>query len=500
MYILRTLLAASRESEFLVIIIKEFIIVSVRSAASMKTVVVIGGGITGLSTMYYLEKLKKDYNIDLELILVEKNEYLGGKIHSVKEKDFIIEAGADSIVARNENVLPFVKELHLEEELVYNETGISYIYSNDMLHPIPADTVFGIPMSVESLFSSTLVSTKGKIIALKDFITKNKGFTKDTSLAVFLESFLGKELVEKQISPVLSGVYSGKLNELTMASTLPYLLDYKNTYGSIMKGFEVNKKQFQTAGNKKFLSFKKGLSTIINRLEEKLTGTDIRKGVTTTNVKRVDDGYEVSFLNQETIKADYVVLAAPHDVAQTVLSSNELDDDFNKLKNSSLISIYLGFEIPDEQLPADGTGFIVSENSDLHCDACTWTSRKWKHTSDKQKLLVRMFYKSSNPAYEKMKQKSKEELVQVALSDIEKSLGIQGKPQTVEVTDWKDLMPNYHLEHNHAVQSLNEKLSAAFPNMYLAGASYYGVGIGACIGNGKKTAEKIMNALNNRTE
>ncbi len=500
MYILRTLLAASRESEFLVIIIKEFIIVSVRSAASMKTVVVIGGGITGLSTMYYLEKLKKDYNIDLELILVEKNEYLGGKIHSVKEKDFIIEAGADSIVARNENVLPFVKELHLEEELVYNETGISYIYSNDMLHPIPADTVFGIPMSVESLFSSTLVSTKGKIIALKDFITKNKGFTKDTSLAVFLESFLGKELVEKQISPVLSGVYSGKLNELTMASTLPYLLDYKNTYGSIMKGFEVNKKQFQAAGNKKFLSFKKGLSTIINRLEEKLTGTDIRKGVTTTNVKRVDDGYEVSFLNQETIKADYVVLAAPHDVAQTVLSSNELDDDFNKLKNSSLISIYLGFEIPDEQLPADGTGFIVSENSDLHCDACTWTSRKWKHTSDKQKLLVRMFYKSSNPAYEKMKQKSKEELVQVALSDIEKSLGIQGKPQTVEVTGWKDLMPNYHLEHNHAVQSLNKKLSAAFPNMYLAGASYYGVGIGACIGNGKKTAEKIMNALNNRTE
>ncbi|PFE01105.1 protoporphyrinogen oxidase [Bacillus cereus] len=466
----------------------------------MKTVVVIGGGITGLSTMYYLEKLKKDYNIDLELILVEKNEYLGGKIHSVKEKDFIIEAGADSIVARNENVLPFVKELHLEEELVYNETGISYIYSNDMLHPIPADTVFGIPMSVESLFSSTLVSTKGKIIALKDFITKNKGFTKDTSLAVFLESFLGKELVEKQISPVLSGVYSGKLNELTMASTLPYLLDYKNTYGSIMKGFEVNKKQFQAAGNKKFLSFKKGLSTIINRLEEKLTGTDIRKGVTTTNVKRVDDGYEVSFLNQETIKADYVVLAAPHDVAQTVLSSNELDDDFNKLKNSSLISIYLGFEIPDEQLPADGTGFIVSENSDLHCDACTWTSRKWKHTSDKQKLLVRMFYKSSNPAYEKMKQKSKEELVQVALSDIEKSLGIQGKPQTVEVTGWKDLMPNYHLEHNHAVQSLNKKLSAAFPNMYLAGASYYGVGIGACIGNGKKTAEKIMNALNNRTE
>lgn len=128
----------------------------------MKTVVVIGGGITGLSTMFYLEKLKKDYNIDLNLILIEKEEYLGGKIHSVEENDFIMESGADSIVARNEHVLPLVKDLNLENEMVYNETGISYIYSDNILQPIPADTIFGIPMSVESLFSSTLVSKKGK--------------------------------------------------------------------------------------------------------------------------------------------------------------------------------------------------------------------------------------------------------------------------------------------------------------------------------------------------
>ncbi|KFM99783.1 protoporphyrinogen oxidase [Bacillus clarus] len=466
----------------------------------MKTVVVVGGGITGLSTMYYLEKLKKDYNMDLNLILVEKKEYLGGKIHSVKENDFIMESGADSIVARNEHVMPFIKELNLEEEIVYNETGISYIYSNNTLHPIPTDTVFGIPTSVESLFNSTLVSTKGKIIALKDFITKNKEFTKDTSLAVFLESFLGKELVEKQISPVLSGVYSGKLNELTMASTLPYLLEYKNKYGSIIKGFEVNKKQFQVAGNKKFLSFKSGLSTIIDRIEELLTDTVIKKGVITTGISKENDKYEISFANHKTIKADYVILAAPHDIAQTLLHSNELNNDFNKFKNSSLISVYLGFEISDQQLPTDGTGFIVSENSDLHCDACTWTSRKWKHTSSKRNLLVRMFYKSSNPVYETIKHYSEGELVRVALYDIEKSLGIKGDPEVIEVTNWNDLMPNYHLEHNKAVQSLQNQLSVMYPNVYVAGASYYGVGIGACIGNGKHTANEIISTLNNQNK
>ncbi|MBE7095382.1 protoporphyrinogen oxidase [Bacillus cereus] len=462
----------------------------------MKTVVIIGGGITGLSTMFYLEKLKKDNNIDLNLILVEKEEYLGGKIHSVEEKDFIMESGADSIVARNEHVMPLVEDLNLEEEMVYNETGISYIYSNNTLHPIPSDTIFGIPMSVESLFSSTLVSTKGKIVALKDFITKNKEFTKDTSLAVFLESFLGKELVERQIAPVLSGVYSGKLNELTMASTLPYLLDYKNKYGSIIKGFEENKKQFQSAGNKKFVSFKGGLSTIIDRLEEMLTETVVKKGAVTTAVRKQGDRYEISFANHESIQADYVVLATPHDIAETLLQSNELNEQFHTFKNSSLISIYLGFDILDEQLPADGTGFIVTENSDLHCDACTWTSRKWKHTSGKQKLLVRMFYKSTNPVYATIKNYSEEELVQVALYDIEKSLGIKGKPEVVEVTNWKDLMPKYHLEHNQAVQILQEKMTDLYPNVYLAGASYYGVGIGACIGNGKNTANEIIATLN----
>ncbi|AWC28681.1 protoporphyrinogen oxidase [Bacillus cytotoxicus] len=463
----------------------------------MKTVLVIGGGITGLSTMFYLERMKKDYNLDLNLILVEKEKYLGGKIHSVKKHGFIMETGADSMVARNEHVIPLIKELNLEEEMVYNETGISYIYSDNMLHPIPADTVFGIPTSVESLFHSTLVSAKGKITALKDFITKNKSFTKETSLALFLESFLGKELVEKQIAPVLSGVYSGKLHELTMASTLPYLVDYKNKYGSIIKGFEVNKKQFQAAGNKKFVSFKNGLSTIIHRLEETLSDTEIRKGMLTTNISKNDDGYEVSFVNGETVKADCVVLAVPHDVAQTILHSRDLDDEFDKFKNSSLVSIYLGFDIPDHQLPADGTGFIVSENGNLQCDACTWTSRKWKHTSEKQNLLVRMFYKSSNANYEKMKHSSEEERLQIALTDIEKSLGIQGKPQVVEVTNWDDLMPNYHLEHNQAVQSLNEKLVKIVPNIYVAGASYYGVGIGACIGNGKQTASQIIKALHN---
>jgi oxygen-dependent protoporphyrinogen oxidase len=461
----------------------------------MTTIAVIGGGITGLSTMHYLQKIKKEKGLDLNLILVEKNDYLGGKIHTVYTGEYAIETGADSIVARHESVMPLIKDLKLENEVAYNATGISYIYTNNELHPIPKDSVFGIPASEESLYSSTLVSEEGKLAARKDFESENQYFTKESSIGEFLEYFLGKELVEKQIAPVLSGVYSGDLYKLTLASTLPYLLDYKNEYGSIIKGLEMNREKFLAASNKRFLSFNGGLSTLITKLEEELIEVEIIKGIQTTKVVKDSSGYEIHFSNHTKINADFVVLATPHHVAQGLLEDGELNNEFTKLKTSSLISVYLGFDVPDGVLPADGTGFIVSNQNSLRCDASTWTSRKWAHTSMEGNLLVRLFYKSSNPSYESLKEMDEQELLEVALSDIEKSIGINQQPKVVEITNWKDLMPNYDLEHSKTVKALSQKISSDLPNLIIAGCSYYGVGIGACIKNGRDTADKIAKKI-----
>jgi len=178
-----------------------------------------------------------------------------------------------------------------------------------------------------------------------------------------------------------------------------------------------------------------------------------------------------------------------------MLNLPELDEEFDQLLTSSLVSIYLGFDLPDADLPADGTGFIVSQKSDLLCNACTWTSRKWAHTSRKDNLLVRLFYKSSNPSYAQLKDLTETELTEVALSDIQKSLGIDAKPVSVEVTGWKNLMPNYTMQHKTAVSALEDKMAKLVPNVKLAGASFYGVGIGACIQNGKDLAEEIAESI-----
>ncbi|OXM83804.1 protoporphyrinogen oxidase [Paenibacillus rigui] len=463
----------------------------------MKTVVVIGGGITGLSTAYYLQKAMKAREEAVQIVLVEASETLGGKIRTVQNGEFIMETGADSIVTRKTNVAPLLEELDLTNDIVYNATGISFIHTKGELKQIPKDAVFGIPLSLESLAKTDLVSAEGKVEALKDFYTPNESFTKEDSIGAFLEHFLGKELVEKQISPVLSGVYSGQLLELTIASTLPYLLDYKNEYGSIIQGLAENKQKFQSTGDKKFMSFKKGVSAFIDRLEERLTGARIYKGVRAEKLEKVRDRdhYLLTLSNQEVIEADFVVLSTLHPTAQHLLQDERLNEDFNQLRNSSLISVYLGYDIPDSELPKDGTGFIAAEDSGLTCNACTWTSRKWEHTSEKQHLLVRLFYKSTSPEYERLQKLGEDELMQVARRDIEASLGITAQPVSCNVTKWHETMPNYHIKHPQLVASLESKLAASFPNVLLAGCSYYGVGIPDCILNGERIAQRIAERI-----
>lgn len=460
----------------------------------MKTVVVVGGGITGLTAMYALQKRMNEQNLQLKLILVEADEVLGGKIRTVRENGFVMETGADSIVSRK-NDPGLMEELGLSGEIVYNATGRSFIYADGVLKKIPAESVFGIPVSLQALAESELISAEGKVAALKDYYTPNETFTENDSLGAFLEHFLGEELVRKQISPVISGVYSGELDRLTIASTFPTLLEYKNKYGSIMKGLGDNRDRFLSGDGRKFISFAHGVSDLIDRLESRLHDVEIWKGTQALGVKKAGGRYEVTLSGGRTVAADAVVLSTVHTSARALLQDEKLNRDFDRLSSRSLISVYLGYDVADERLPEDGTGFIATQGSGLICDASTWTSRKWQHTSAQQRLLIRMFYKSSNPQFDRLQQLTEEELMNVAVSDVEKSIGITDRPVMCEVTKWRDSIPNYHLGHPDIVRSLESTLATSYPGVLLAGCSYYGVGIPDCITNGLHTGHKVADVL-----
>lgn len=461
----------------------------------MKTIAVVGGGITGLCALYEMERQAKAQHIDAQFILIEKNDDVGGKIHTVTTDEFAMEVGADSIVARHPGVLAMVEELGMRDELVYNETGTSYIHTNGELHGIPLNSTFGIPMSVESLMQSTLISETGKERALQDLTMPNTTFTKDDSIGHFLTSCFGEELVTKQIAPVLSGVYSGNLYELSIASTIPYLIDYKNDYSSIIKGFEANREKFEKANDKKFISFKGGLSSFAERICQSLTKTEVLTGVQLELLEKKGEQYALYLSKCDIRYVDEVVLTTPHDVTRRFFNDDALQPYFDGFRNGSAITLYLGYDVPDAILPADGTGFIVSHNSSLQCNACTWTSRKWKHTSKHDKLLVRLFYKDVHPRYEEFKAMSDEELIRVAMDDIKTSLGVTDAPTICEVTKWIDQMPRYDLAHRKTRDALVDYLAIHYPNVVLAGCSFYGVGVGACMQNGREIATRVISTI-----
>jgi protoporphyrinogen/coproporphyrinogen III oxidase len=459
---------------------------------ALKTIVVIGGGITGLSAMYELQKWKQESKAEIRLILIEANKELGGKIRTITTDEFVMEAGADSIVSRKTAGLSFINELGLENQVVYNATGKSFIYIDGELKQIPTDTVFGIPTSIESLAKSTLVSAEGKVAALQDFYRTDNHFTKNDSVGEFLEYYFGKELVERQISPVLSGVYSGDLKDLTLKSTLPYLLDFKDEYGSIIKGFEANKEKFRSGQNRKFFSFKNGLKTLIDTYEAHLKDVDVLKGTSVEKLSRIDEIYQIYLDNGEMIECNHCILAIPNTAAEKILNEPELSDIFSNLKNSSLISVYLGYDISDTILPIDGTGFISAAKNELSCNACTWTSRKWNHTSKKGNLLIRLFYKSSHPTFAKMEDVEDDVILKTAMEDIKKSMGITEFPLVKEITFWSHSMPNYLISHPNTVDVIEKKLLSSYPGILIAGCSYYGVGIPDCIENGRNVAQRMM--------
>lgn len=462
-------------------------------AQSMKTIVVVGGGITGLSTMHYLTRELQHKNI--RLVLVEKEAQLGGKMATHEENGFVMELGADSIVARHKSVMPLIEELGLEDRVVYNGTGVSYIYTQNELHAIPLESMYGIPMNKEALQQSTLISEAGKRAALNDLTLPNEQFTKDSSIGEFLEYFFGEELVKKQIAPVLSGIYSGDLYSLTLASTIPYLIDYKNQYGSILKGYAANKDKFISLSHNKFLSFKNGLRELFERFEEVLTTVEFLKNTAVTKLETVNEKTIVHFDHHEAIEADHVVLATPHRMAQEALGDERLTPAFDAFKTSSIITVYLGYEVGNDVLPAEGTGFIVANSDAVNCDACTWTSAKWPNTSKDGKLLLRVFYKKTNPKFAELIKLTEEELAQLAMKDVATSLNIEEQPLTIKVSKWTQQMPVYNLEHAAAVKNLEQKMQNYYPTITLAGCSYYGVGIGLCIANGKEIATRIAAQL-----
>ena len=203
-----------------------------------KKVVVVGGGITGLSAAFYAQKFFREKNLPLELTVVEKSETLGGKIQTLRKDGFIIERGPDSFLSRKTPILDITKDLNMEDQLVAlnPKAKKTYIIKKGKLHTMPQGLILGIPTEVAPFVTTGLISPLGKLRAGMDLLLKKREENTDESLGQFIERRLGKEVLDSIAEPLLAGIYAGDTRQLSLRATFPQFHGIEKKYRSMILG------------------------------------------------------------------------------------------------------------------------------------------------------------------------------------------------------------------------------------------------------------------------
>lgn len=259
---------------------------------SSRKVVVIGGGLTGLSAAFYIRKFYGEKGVEPQITLLEKGKTMGGKIDTLEQDEFVIEKGPDSFLARKTAMIELARELGLEQELVQMNPNAkkTYIVSGGRLHPMPSGLVLGIPTELEPFLATGLVSWNGKMRAMLDLVAPPRMSEEDESLGAFIERRLGVEVLQNITEPLLAGIYAGDTYKLSLQSTFPQFGEVERAYGSLIKGMMSGKKPVEThTGTKRsaFLTFRKGLKTLVEGLVKGLSGVDQRLESEVAEIRRL---------------------------------------------------------------------------------------------------------------------------------------------------------------------------------------------------------------------
>ncbi|GEL78375.1 protoporphyrinogen oxidase [Tenuibacillus multivorans] len=451
-----------------------------------KRTVIIGGGIAGLTAAYYLQK----ENLNMDITLVEATHRLGGKIDTLRKDGFTIERGPDSFLERKKDAKQLVEDLGLEEELVRNATGQAFILSQDRLHPIPKGSVMGIPIEIKPFVQSGLLTWSGKLAALKSLTKPNEQLNEDQSVGHFFRKRLGNQVVDRLIHPLISGIYAGDIDQLSLKATFPHYLDVEKQYGRLIKGLRQTSKTSKTEKKQgQFLTLKSGLRTLIDRLEEALSSQQVLLDSQVTHIEKNNNGYAVHIEHlDEPIEADYLVMATPHDATKKIFSQYDFMH-FTHAKRTSVANVAIAFEKDAIDNLPNGTGFVVSRKESYRITACTWVHKKWPHTTPEGHVLLRAFV--GKPGDEDILDQKDEEIAELVLNDLRTIMEINKPPLYKVVTRWYDAMPQYTVGHMDRLQELGHNLAKHLPNVWLTGNSYRGVGLPDCMKDAKSVVQQI---------
>jgi oxygen-dependent protoporphyrinogen oxidase len=456
--------------------------------------VVVGGGIAGLSAAY--ELLQRGASV----ALVEADARLGGKIRTEHVGGLLVDAGPDSFLSSKPAAVQLATELGIADRLIDTlpDGGGTFILRAGKLQPLPEGITLLVPAELRSIARTPLLSPVGKLRMALDYVIPARRGDADESIGAFVRRRLGREAFERMAEPLLSGIYAGDADQLSLSSTFPRLREVEQTHGGMVRGALAQQRQASgrqaSPRHTPFVSFHDGLSELVAALERALAGADIRIATSATSLRLRDDAWDVELSDGSTLTANGLLLAVPSYVAADLLAPLDarLAAVLRQVPWVSTATISLAFSknaLPEQ---TSGRGFVIPRAERRMLTAVTWTSRKFAGRSPDSLALLRGFV--GRAGNEEPAALPEDQLIEQVRQELREILGIGAAPTWAGVFRWPRALPQYTLGHPARLDAIASRL-ATMPTLALTGNSYRGVGIPDCIANARRDAAALLTRI-----
>lgn len=479
----------------------------------MKKVIIIGGGAAGLAAAMKVKRAT-DAGAEVDFVLLEKDDRLGGKIDGeLVESEygtFVVDGGPDSFLTMKPAVHRIAKLVGIDADKMPTDDSRkkTLILKNGRLYPMPDGVMQFAPTKFVPFATTGLFSWSGKIRAGMDLFVPTKklapGEFNDETLEHFIVRRMGREILDRLAEPLVGGVHGSDPAQMSLAATFPNLLEMEQKYGNMIKGFlaqrrmveEMRVKHPPDPKNPKtfFTAFKNGMHELPQAMAVTAGRSKMETGAAVASIACDAGGvWSVTLADGRVIAGDAVILATESWAAEPLVRPVDagIADALAAIPASSSATVSLAFVEDEIGVDMNAFGVLCPAKEKSKLLAATYSSTKWPGRAPKGAVLLRGFV--GGPQNQAIMEKSDDEIARVAEGELRRILGIDpaAKPIFRRFYRWTLGMPQYTMGHLDRVAVIEQR-SAEIPGLALAGGSYRGVGLPNCIESGEQAAGKVL--------
>ncbi len=433
----------------------------------MEQVVIIGSGISGLSTAF---RLRKE---GVKPVIFEKEEEIGGNIKTVKEGSYILELGPQTVLADSE-VREFMRDAGLEPLEAKPESKNRYIYRDGRLIPLP--------MNPLSFLTSPLISFGAKLRVLREPWAPPP-FKSEETIGDFVRRRLGEEFLTYIVGPFVSGVYAGDPDQLSVKYATRKIYQLEREHGSLIKG-AIKKKAIGPGG--KLVSFKEGLFTLVRNLAKDI---EVKLQNVVLRIRRKDDRFILD-TREGKVECRCLVVSSPAYTASYLLKdlSWSASLEFDKIDYVPVVVLHLS--VPEGTVP-EGFGFLVPRNQNIRILGVIFSSKLFESRAPEGKDLLTVYMGGATDR--EILNLSDEEIGETALRELKNILKTDNL-EILKITRWKRAIPQYTLGYGKYLE-LAREMEKDHPGLFLTGNYLGGVSVADCIRHSKEVSERVIRFL-----